>query len=60
MSRKEEIINRALNTKKAKVISSVYETEDYSIFKELENQRVGGVASGESAKTLVARGKNVI
>ena len=39
MSRMEEIINRALITKKAKVISSVYETEDYFIFKELENNR---------------------
>lgn len=39
MSRMAEIINRALITKKAKVIASVYETEDYSMFKELENNR---------------------
>lgn len=39
MSRMAEIINRALITQKAKLIAGVYETEDYSIFKELENNR---------------------
>ena len=39
MSRMAEIINRALLTKSMKVVSSVYETKDYSIFKELEDNR---------------------
>lgn len=39
MSRMAEIINRALITKKAKVIASIYETDDYSLFSELENNR---------------------
>lgn len=39
MSRMAEVINRALITRKARVISCVYETDDYSMFKELENNR---------------------
>lgn len=39
MSRMAEVINRALITRKASVISCVYETKDYSLFRELENNR---------------------
>lgn len=39
MSRMAEIINRALMTKNMKVVTPVYETNDYSVFKELEHNR---------------------
>lgn len=52
MSRMAEIINRALITKKAKVIASIYETTDYSIFNELENNR--DVTSARAEKLVAS------
>lgn len=39
MSRMAEIVNRALITKKAKIVANIYETNDYSLFHELDNNR---------------------
>lgn len=39
MSRMAEIVNRALITKKARIIANIYETDDYSLFSELDNNR---------------------
>lgn len=39
MSRMAEIINRAMLTKSMRIVSTVYETDDYKIFREMENNR---------------------
>lgn len=38
MARVEEIINRMIMSNKAKYLCSVYETDDYNIFHELEHK----------------------